>query len=156
MESRRLFPLPASFCVAMYNSLITNFVTKTNRIMRSTFKVLFYVNSSKEKNGIVPVMGRVTINGSVASSVASRPFPKGFGTRKATGRKERARRRETSISPLTTSRHKSSNTTNAFQTGKRSLQQKWYATPFKDSVRNTRRCSVHSTRTTRVSGSVSA
>lgn len=33
---------------------------------RSTFKVLFYVNGSKEKNGMVPVMGRVTINGSVA------------------------------------------------------------------------------------------
>ena len=31
--------------------------------MRSTFKVLFYVNGSKEKNGIVPIMGR---NGSVA------------------------------------------------------------------------------------------
>ena len=28
---------------------------------RSTFKVLFYVNGSKEKNGIVPIMGRVTI-----------------------------------------------------------------------------------------------
>ena len=36
--------------------------------MRSTFKVLFYVNGSKEKNGIVPIMGRVTINGSVAQS----------------------------------------------------------------------------------------
>lgn len=34
--------------------------------MRSTFKVLFYVNGSKEKNGFVPIMGRVTINGSVA------------------------------------------------------------------------------------------
>ena len=34
--------------------------------MRSTFKVLFYVNASKEKNDIVPIMGRVTINGSVA------------------------------------------------------------------------------------------
>ena len=50
----------------MYNSLITNFVTKKNWIMRSTFKVLFYVNGSKENNGIVPIMGRVTINGSVA------------------------------------------------------------------------------------------
>ena len=30
---------------------------------RSTFKILFYVNKSKEKQGIVPVMGRVTING---------------------------------------------------------------------------------------------
>ena len=34
--------------------------------MRSTFKVLFYVNGSKEKNGLVPIMGRATINGSVA------------------------------------------------------------------------------------------
>ena len=30
--------------------------------MRSTFNILFYVNKSKEKNGVVPVMGRVTIN----------------------------------------------------------------------------------------------
>ena len=33
---------------------------------RSTFKVLFYVNGSKEKNGIVPIMGRVTTNGTIA------------------------------------------------------------------------------------------
>ena len=31
--------------------------------MRNTFKVLFYVNSSKEKNGIAPIMGRITVNG---------------------------------------------------------------------------------------------
>lgn len=31
--------------------------------MRSTFKVLFYVNRSKEREGRVPVMGRITING---------------------------------------------------------------------------------------------
>lgn len=35
-------------------------------IMRSTFKTVFYVNGSKEKNGIVPIMGRVTINGTIA------------------------------------------------------------------------------------------
>ena len=29
--------------------------------MRSTFKVLFYVNGSKEKDGMVPIMGRITI-----------------------------------------------------------------------------------------------
>ena len=34
--------------------------------MQSTFNVLFYVSGSKEKNGIVPIMGRVTINGSLA------------------------------------------------------------------------------------------
>ena len=44
--------------------------------MRSTFKVLFYVNSSKEKNGIVPIMGRVTINGSVAQFSCKRAIPK--------------------------------------------------------------------------------
>ena len=33
---------------------------------RSTFRVLFYANGSKEKNGIVPIMGRVTINGTIA------------------------------------------------------------------------------------------
>ena len=34
--------------------------------MRSTFTPVFYVNGSKEKNGIVPIMGRVTINGTIA------------------------------------------------------------------------------------------
>ena len=44
--------------------------------MRSTFKVLFYVNASKEKNGIVPIMGRVTINGSVAQFSCKCTIPK--------------------------------------------------------------------------------
>ena len=43
---------------------------------RSTFKVLFYVNGSKEKNGIVPIMGRVTINGTVAQFSCKRTIPK--------------------------------------------------------------------------------
>ena len=43
---------------------------------RSTFKVLFYVNGSKEKNGIVPIMGRVTINGSVAQFSCTQTIPK--------------------------------------------------------------------------------
>ena len=30
---------------------------------RSTFRVLFYANGSKEKNGIVPIMGRVKRDG---------------------------------------------------------------------------------------------
>lgn len=36
---------------------------------RSTFSVLFYVNRSKEKNGMVPVMGRVTINGTQSQDI---------------------------------------------------------------------------------------
>ena len=43
---------------------------------RSTFKVLFYVNDSKEKNGIVPIMGRITINGTVAQFSCKRTIPK--------------------------------------------------------------------------------
>ena len=43
---------------------------------RSTFKVLFYVNGSKEKNGIVPIMGRVTINGTVTQLSCKRTIPK--------------------------------------------------------------------------------
>ena len=54
--------------------------------MRSTFKVLFYVNGSKEKNGIVPIMGRVTINSSVAQFVANWPLQKQCGMPKATAK----------------------------------------------------------------------
>lgn len=43
---------------------------------RSTFRVLFYVNGSKEKNGIVPIMGRVTINGTVAQFSCKRTVPR--------------------------------------------------------------------------------
>lgn len=33
---------------------------------RSTFKVLFYLKRQNEKNGKVPVMGRITVNGTIA------------------------------------------------------------------------------------------
>mgnify|MGYP000759596484 CR=1 FL=1 len=46
---------------------------------RSTFKVLFYVLGSKEKNGIVPIMGRVTINGTVAQFSCKQSIPKTQG-----------------------------------------------------------------------------
>lgn len=43
---------------------------------RSTFKVLFYVNGSKEKDGIVPIIGRVTINGTMAQFSCKQSIPK--------------------------------------------------------------------------------
>lgn len=64
------------FCVSRFNSLIFNFANKKTSMARSTFKVLFYVNGSKEKNGIVPIMGRVTINGSVAQFSCKQNIPK--------------------------------------------------------------------------------
>jgi hypothetical protein len=43
--------------------------------MRSTSKVLFFVNGSKEKNGVVPIMGRVTVNGQTAQFSCKQAIP---------------------------------------------------------------------------------
>ena len=42
---------------------------------RSTFSVLFYVNRGKQKNGMVPVMGRVTINGTQSQFSCKKSIP---------------------------------------------------------------------------------
>ena len=68
--------------------------------MRSTFKVLFYVNGSKEKNGIVPIMGRVTINGSVAQFSCKLTIAKTMWDAKgnrAKGKSKEARLKSSSI-----------------------------------------------------------
>jgi len=68
--------------------------TKKLGKMRATFKVLFYVNRSKEKNGIVPIMGRVTINGTTAQFSCKRSIPKELWDTKgnrATGKSKEAR-----------------------------------------------------------------
>ena len=64
---------------------------------RSTFKVLFYVNGSKEKNGIVPIMGRVTINGSVAQFSCKQNIPKTLWDAKG----NRAKGKSIEASPFT-------------------------------------------------------
>lgn len=51
--------------------------------MRSTFKTVFYVNGSKEKNGIVPIMGRVTINGTIAQFSCKQAISKDLWDAKA-------------------------------------------------------------------------
>ena len=50
-------------------------IIKRNKKMRSTFNILFYVNKSKEKNGVVPVMGRVTINGTQSQFSCKKSIP---------------------------------------------------------------------------------
>ena len=87
---------------------------------RSTFKVLFYVNGSKEKNGIVPIMGRVTINGTVAQFSCKQNIPKALLGRERNRAKGKSQGHGTLTSPLTTSRHKSSSTTRNFPTERRS------------------------------------
>ena len=51
---------------------------------RSTFKVLFYANGSKEKKGIVSIIGRVTINGTVSQFSCNVTSRKNFGMLKGT------------------------------------------------------------------------
>ena len=53
---------------------------------RSTFRVLFYANGSKEKNGIVPIMGRVTINFSPLNKSAGKVTMGNTVIRRSVGR----------------------------------------------------------------------
>ena len=59
--------------------------------MRSTFKTVFYVNGSKEKNGIVPIMGRVTINGTIAQFSCKQSISKGLWDAKGNRAKGKSR-----------------------------------------------------------------
>lgn len=84
--------------------------------MRSTFKVLFYVNGSKEKNGIVPIMGRVTINGSVAQFSCKQSISKTMWDAKGNRAKGKSKEARDINLALITSRLKSSSTINACRT----------------------------------------
>ena len=63
--------------------------------MRSTFKVLFYTKNQSIKNGRVPVMGRITVNGTTASFSCKRDVPLALWDAKgncARGKSDEARR----------------------------------------------------------------
>ena len=77
--------------------------------MRSTFKTVFYVNGSKERNGVVPIMGRVTINGTIAQFSCKLSVTKAIWDAKGNRAKGRSK---LSI-------------TNGFPTVRRSLPLKW-------------------------------
>ena len=100
---------------------------------RSTFKVLFYVNGSKEKNGIVPIMGRVTINGTVAQFSCKQNIPKTLWDVK--GNKAKGKSREARDINLALE-----NITSAFQTARHLLRLRWCATPIRESAASMRRC----------------
>lgn len=123
--------------------------------MRSTFKVLFYVNGSKEKNGIVPIMGRVTINGSVAQFSCKQTIDKGLWDAKgnrAKGKSKEARDINLALYNIKAQiikHYQRLSDREAFVTAER------YAIPFSGSLRNMKHCSVRSTRRMRVSRNVS-
>lgn len=63
--------------------------------MRSTFRVLFYTKNQAIKNGRVPVMGRITVNGTTASFSCKRDVPLALWDAKgncAKGKSDEARR----------------------------------------------------------------
>ena len=81
--------------------------------------MLFYANGSKEKNGIVPIMGRVTINGTVAQFSCKRSIAKELWDAKGNRAKGKSMEaRETNLA-LDTSRRSSSRTTSAYPTVRR-------------------------------------
>ena len=60
--------------------------------------MLFYANGSKEKNGLVPIMGRVTINGTVAQFSCKRSIAKELWDAKGNRVKGKSREaRETNL-----------------------------------------------------------
>ena len=84
--------------------------------MRSTFNILFYVNKSKEKNGVVPVMGRVTINGTQSQFSCKKSIPLDMWDVKVTVLKAVAKKPCRLTASWITSRRRSSSTISTCQT----------------------------------------
>lgn len=122
--------------------------------MRSTFKTVFYVNGSKEKNGIVPIMGRVTINGTIAQFSCKRCISKDLWDAK--GNRAKGKSREAvavnyaldNIKAQITKHYQRLSDREAFVTAE------WYVMPIRASVRNMTHCFVPLTRRTRCSPNV--
>ena len=93
--------------------------------MRCTFKTVFYVNGSKKRNGIVPIMGRVTINGTIAQFSCKQSVTKAIWDAKgnrAIGKSKEAKEVNFALDNI---KLKSPSITNDFPTVRRSLLQKW-------------------------------
>ena len=77
--------------------------------MRSTFKILFYANKGKEKDGIVPIIGRITINGTQCQFSCKHSIPLVMWDVKgncANGRTKTERLRGTEMTMVSTNRPK--------------------------------------------------
>ena len=123
---------------------------------RSTFRVLFYANGSKEKNGIVPIMGRVTINGTVAQFSCKRSIAKELWDAKgnrAKGKSLEARETNLALDNIKAQiikHYQRISDREAFVTAEMVRK------PIKASAASMKRCSKPSTVRTRCSRNVSA
>ena len=117
---------------------------------RSTFRVLFYANGSKEKNGIVPIMGRVTINGTVAQFSCKRSISKELWDAKGNRAKGK------SVEARETNRTLDNIKAQIIKHYQRISDREAFVTAERASAASMKRCSKPSTVKTRCSRSVSA
>lgn len=114
---------------------------------RSTFCVLFYANKSKLKNGVVPIMGRVTINGTQSQFSCKQSIPLALWDVKGNRAKGRSREALQLNRDLDYIKAQLIKHYQDLSDKKLSLRQRWCAMPIKALAASTRRCSKPSTRT---------
>lgn len=88
---------------------------KKAEFMRSTFKVLFYLKRTKNTSrAVYPVMGRITINGTISQFSAKINVPEQLWEVKAAEPKAKASSRNASTAIWTISASRSANTISRF------------------------------------------
>ena len=98
-------------------------------MQRSTFKVLFYVKRQSEKHGQVPVMGRITINGTMSQFSCKLTVRSTLWDAKPTRPLAKVSNRSASTRSWRISRPISANSTSVSATGTHTLRPKRSATP---------------------------
>ena len=117
---------------------------------RATFSVLFYANKSKVKDGIVPVMGRITINGTQSQFSCKRSIPLSLWDAKGNCAKGRTREALDLNRDLDNIKAQIIKHYQHCQTVRHSSRLRWYAIPIKASAASTRLCYEPLTRIVRV------
>ena len=98
-------------------------------MQRSTFKVLFYVKRQAEKSGQVPIMGRITINGTMSQFSCKLTVRSTLWDAKPTRPLAKVSNRSASTRSWRISRPISASSTSVSATGIRMLRPKKSATP---------------------------
>ena len=125
--------------------------------MRSTFKVLFYLKRTKNTpRAVYPVMGRITINGTISQFSAKINVPEQLWRSKAAVPKAKASSRNASTVIWTTSAPRSASTIRISATGSHTLRPKRSRMPISASERNTGCFSKRSRNSPATSRNVSA
>ena len=98
-------------------------------MQRSTFKVLFYVKRQSEKHGQVPIMGRITINGTMSQFSCKLSVRSSLWDAKANKAAGKVSKPNASMKSWRTSKPTSASSTNVSATGIRMSRPKKSAMP---------------------------